>query len=266
MDINYVIACWSGMRRVNPEAYVKDRPVFIRKHLESLGTLKHSLAQITLVVNKDPNEPPEYREFLNKLPKKIGNAGVELLERPNEGFSWGGYSHVLDVYGDRHSYMLLMEDDYIFTEDNFDRTLMGGILEGKKMGWLSFVIEHGTKDWIMRRASSEAPGGRSVAGRVGDVTPEQFSYARIAVGLARTKAMLDVKKMFGRLPHASGANHAECKFEGQFGLAAAFQKAGWGLGDMVPRRRAKAFSPTGEILTYGPKEAPLMLVPIQSMV
>jgi hypothetical protein len=159
-----------------------------------------------------------------------------------------------------------MEDDYAFAVDGFDRILMEALEADSKTGWVSFVIEHGTKEWIARRASVEAPQGAAVAERVKEVTPDSFMYPRIAVGLARAKALLDIKKMFGRLPHASGSNHTQGKFEGQFGLAAAFQKAGWGVSDMLPKVRAKAFSPTGEILNYGPKEAPLMLVPIQSLV
>lgn len=265
MAVNYVVACWSGMRRVNPPAYVKEREIFLRKHVESLVNLKHSLDQITFVVNKDPNEPPSYRKFLDSIPSRIGSARVERLERPNEGYSWGGYSHVLDTYRDMYSHMLLMEDDYVFVEDYFDRILMDALEENPKTGWLSFVIEGGTKDWLSRRAQAEAPGGKAVAERVKEVTPDKFAYARIAVGLARTQALLDVRKMFGKLPHSTGANHTECKFEGQFGLAASIQKAGWEMADVLPRRRAEAFSPTGEILSYGPKDVPLMLRPVQAM-
>lgn len=251
MSIHYVIACWSGLRRVNPPVYLADRSVFLRRHLESLQKLKHSVDRITIVVNQNPEDPPSFRRFLESIPNVLGTASVKVLERPNIGYSYGAYSRAFEF--DRGvsptTYYILMEDDYVFTQDGFDADMVEALMGAPKAGFVSFVIEGGTRDWITRRATKEAPGGTAVAKRLEVLCPERFHYARICVGMARGAALEEVWRKFGRLPYSDGANHTECKFEGQFGLTMALESVGWEIADMLPRCRAKAFSPGGGILS-----------------
>lgn len=82
---------------------------------------------------------------------------------------------------------------------------------------------------------------------------------------ARSAALMAVKKQFGRLPYAESVHHGECKFEGQFGLSASIQAAGWTIEDLLPMFRIAAWSPGGETMKAGPQEKPLILVPVQSL-
>jgi len=263
MSINYVVACWSGMRRINPKLYLEDRSVFLRIHLESLQRLKHSLSQVTFVFADNPEEPEEYKEFRTALPDRIGSAKVVSIQRPNVGYSYGAYNDVFDKYRSDFDHYLLMEDDYVYTQDQFDQELLRSLEEDPRCGLVSFVCDKGTREWITGRARREAPGGRAVADSIDRYLPETFVFPRIMVGLARSKALDAIWKEFGRLPFSQGVNHTGCKFEGQFSLAVVFQKLGWTVADMLPRWRAEAFGPAGERLMYGPPDRPLFVKPIQ---
>jgi len=46
--INYVIAAWSGIRRVKDLTYIADRTHYLRNHLQQLKKLKHNLDQIKI--------------------------------------------------------------------------------------------------------------------------------------------------------------------------------------------------------------------------
>lgn len=267
MSTHYIVACWSGLRRTNPPAYRTDRAAFIRRHLDTLQTLKHSLDRITIVVNRNDEAPASFHHYLGSIPNRIGTAAVRIVERPNIGFSYGAYSHVfqLDRGVSPADHYFLMEDDYVFTQDWFDSTMLGVISKNLKTGFLSFVVEGGSREWIMSRAEKESPSGRAAAERVGALCPDRFHYARISVGLARGAALEDVWNKFGKLPYADGKNHTECKFEGQFGLTMALGKAGWEISDMLPEVRAQAYSPVGEILSYGPADKPLFVTPVQGL-
>lgn len=265
MTINYTIACWSGMRRVNPKSYVGDRPVFLRKQLESLKTLKHSISQITIVVNENKEEPARYREFLKSLPSSIGGAEVVLMERPNVGYSYGAYSDVFQRFGTTFDYYMLMEDDYLFTRDDFDKEMVVNMETNPKRGFLSFALRDGTRSWIVGRAAQVPVHGPVIAKNVDRYSPDTFQYPLVCVGLMRSAAMADMWAKFGQLPYSKFLNHSACKFEGQFGISIAPQKCGWGIGDVIPKYRARAFGPGGEITDFGPKDKPLFLSAIQPL-
>lgn len=263
--VHYVVACWSGMRRTNPPQYVQDRTAFVQKHLQSLRALRHSLSRITFVIADNPEEPKEYRAWIRNLPKYIQGAPVDVLERPNVGFSYGGYSDVFSRHRTEPDYYLFVEDDYIFRADDFDKTMVGEMERTPRCGFLSFVIEGGTRDWIMSRARAEAPGGAAVADNVARYCPDRFHYARVCIPMVRAAALEDVWKEHGRLPFSGGTDHTECKFEGQFGISMVIEKAGWEVRDMVPKHRVEAWSPTGQVLSYGPADRPIFLSPVQGL-
>ena len=263
MSVNYIVACWSGLRRVNPERVVREREIFLKKHLASLQNLKHSLDQVTFVFAENPQEPASYREFRKSLPKKVVNAEVVALARPNVGYSFGAYSYVFERYRTSFDHYILMEDDYVYTQDDFDREMLRVLIEDPKRGFVSFVCEKSTREAMTGRARRETPGGAAVADSVVRYMPDEFTYPKIMLGLCRATALEDIWKEFGQLPFSKGVNHTECKFEGQFSLAIAFQKVGWKVEDMLPRYRAEAFGPGGERLRYGPAGKPLFVKPLQ---
>lgn len=262
MSTNYVLVSWAGPRRVNPLPYREDPSCLLRKHLESLENLRHSLDQITVVVNLWDQEPPAYRRAIEGLPKTIRRARVEVLERKNVGYSYGAYADVFERYRSAFRTYLFMEDDYRFTQHGFDGILTD-VLERDGAGFVTFMLRNATRDWIMTRARRESPRGEDVARTLERVCPVSFVYPQVCLGLARARTLEGIRERFGRLPHSTGNSHHENKFEGQFALVAAIQKIGWKLSDMTNFYRVKEHGPGGEVNEAGPTDRPFIVEPIQ---
>jgi hypothetical protein len=263
MSTNYVIAVWSGLRRVNPPKVVQEREIFLKRHLDSLQKLKHKLDQVTIIFSKNPQEPESFRKFRATIPDRIGSAKVVLMDRPNVGYSYGAYNDVFKAYGKSFDHYLLMEDDYCFLKDDFDAQMHAKLAADEKCGMVTFVLEKGKRDVMVTRATHEAPGGVDVGNLFAKYCPEKFLWPRVMLGLARADALQGILDQFGELPHAKGTNHTECKFLGQFSLPIVMQKLGWKVADMLPDVRVEAFGPGGERLCYGPGTAPLVVTSIQ---
>jgi len=266
MKINYIIACWSGMRRVNPQAYIDDRAIFLRKHLKYMRNLKHSIDQITIIISDNPDEPKSYKDFINRLPQMINNTKIEVMRRSNIGYSYGGYSDVFERYRKQFDYYLLMEDDYVFMLDNFDDIMLNDFKVDDKIGSATFWLCEDFKYRILSRTRKlNFEDRKSIADAINKYFPDTFSFPRVAVGLVKSDTLNDVWEKFGTLPYAKSNAHGACKLEGQIGLFAAMQMVGWKLVDTNINYRIAAYSPDGKILENGPIDKPLLLNPIQAL-
>jgi len=121
-------------RRVKLIRQKKTGHSYLLSNLSKLETVKHSLSQITIVVNECENELPEVTSYLNNL-KSIGNTPIVILRRENKGMSYGSYNYAFATYKDKFNYYIFTEDDYVFVKDNFDRLLVDLFLE-KRCGYL----------------------------------------------------------------------------------------------------------------------------------
>ena len=139
--INYVITTWSGERRLRvmdwalpnddpkqvpdlkrPRFHMPNHPEgYIDAQLKYLSWCepKH-IAQITVVNNVNPNAPQHYIDFLANLPKDINGIPVVVLNRPNNGYSFGGFSHAYGTYRTAFTHYWFTEDDYWPVQKNFD--------------------------------------------------------------------------------------------------------------------------------------------------
>jgi len=139
---NYVLASWSGSRRKGGEGHE-----ILADHLDNLSRVSHSLAQVVVVVPYNPDEPPLYRKLIRSLPAKVGGARVVLLERANHGMSYGSWGDALAVWAGHYPWHFLMEDDFVFCQDAFDRLCVDHIREaggGMLNGGLSDDATYGT--------------------------------------------------------------------------------------------------------------------------
>ena len=267
--INYVLACWSGLRRVNPPEYVTDRSVFLKKHLESLVALRHNLAQITLVINHNPEEPPEYAKFIDSLPNHLNDVPLQVIRRSNRGFSYGGYSTAYAVTkAKQFTHYMLMEDDYVFCLNNFDDIMVNLQEDNPNCGFLTFWLAEGSIPWITRRIRKlnlPGPKTKAILHRAKKFCPERFVYARITLGLLKADAAAKMWERFKCLPHATGTTHDECKIGGQFCLPAGVQQVGFDVCDAIPNYNLTAYSPTGGIVQYGPRNTPKLIAAVQEL-
>lgn len=125
---NYVVACWMGERRAEHAPNIADRTSFLRAHIHALETLPHSLDQVTVVlaqgVEGDDNDgDPVAEEFAQSL-KEIAGVPVEILLRPNTGMSYAGWNLAHQTFGDAFTHYVVVEDDYVPFQPNFDSFLV----------------------------------------------------------------------------------------------------------------------------------------------
>ena len=112
--IHYIAAAYLGVRHFMDPRFVADRWYYLRSQVEMLGRLKHSLDAITFVINTDA---------LVGVPADIASV-ARIIQRPNIGMSYGAYAHAFATFGDQYSHYILNEDDYLFTQDDFDTLLL----------------------------------------------------------------------------------------------------------------------------------------------
>ncbi len=114
--INYVITTWSGPRRAPDLNYLKN-------HLLKLLSLKHNLAQITIVKPISIGFNPVYYEVESLLSQF--NCKVKILEKhDNLGQSYGQFFHAFQTYGVEFDYYIFVEDDYMPDIDYFETLLL----------------------------------------------------------------------------------------------------------------------------------------------
>lgn len=112
--INYVVAAYLGDRKFMDGAFLADRWHYLRAQVEMLRRLRHNLDQITFVINT--NVPLT-------VPEDIKAAGV-VVQRPNRGMSYGAWSDAYAASRGKFTHYIFNEDDYLFTQQDFDRLLL----------------------------------------------------------------------------------------------------------------------------------------------
>lgn len=133
--INYICPCWSGWRRGGDEIYNKDRSIYMKIQVAMLQKLEHNLDLITIVIPENPDEPKEFTNFLKEFPKKINKVPVFFIWMENTSSSYGPYNRVFDIFRSEFDYYILMEDDYIPIQDNFDNILIKTLEKKKNCGY-----------------------------------------------------------------------------------------------------------------------------------
>ena len=130
MKNNLIIACWSGPRRnerdelLNIVPYPTTRIGHLQKQVATLSHYRHQLAQITLVVPPYSEEPDNFTRYLDRLPKSLGGAKLEVYRSPsNLGWSYGSWDAAVQKYQGFDHYLFL-EDDYAFVRHDFDKTMV----------------------------------------------------------------------------------------------------------------------------------------------
>lgn len=197
MKVNYVISAWSGLRRSGSNGTQA-----LKKQIDQLALLRHEVAQITIVVPINKNEPDDFTSYLNSL--KFTNLPIVVLRRPeNTGVSYGCWSYAYDVYRRQFDCYLFMEDDYYFVEDGFDRTMV------------EMLKDHGLVCGFVSCAN-----GRRWPGN--------------ANGMASTEALEAIKNKHGKLPYDERAGNGDYTLEsGQVKWGQAFEECGYKIKDIT---------------------------------
>ena len=201
--INYVIASWSGHRsqRESPEMGRR----FLRAHINKVMSLKHNLSQIT-ICNPDNPSHEEYRlhsDLINELMAQHPSL-IKVLNRSNAMVAYGSWSDAYGKYRTEFDYYILMEDDYVPVQDNFDQILIDLIGKNPKVGYLGALLSN----------TSCVPDGRKHMG--------------VTNGIAITSALEAVYQKFGSLM----ASYVEPEYWlNQVNFSLAFMDCGYELAD-----------------------------------
>lgn len=203
---NYVIAAYLGDRRNPDERYDAYRGFFLREHVASLHRLDHSLAQITIVCSGgDPDG------ICKSFPSRIGTANVEIIMRPNVGMSYGAWSDVFERYRTNFSHYIFTEDDYIFTQNNFDDELLGRIESLPRCGMFG--------------------------GAVYTIHGDRLPHMAIFVAMCRSEALEAARRNSYsdkiRLPYDDSSSSIAAGYFGQTSMSYAIVDAGYELNDWL---------------------------------
>lgn len=239
MTINYVVPCWSGNRRLHDPEYEKNPAYYLEEHLDRLKRFKHSLNQITLVINLNPQEPKIYTDFLNQLPAQIGTAKLVILRRDsNLGMTFGAWSYVYDLYRDSFDYYLFSEDDYVPNFDDFDKILTDAIGTHTNCGFQS-------------------------AGPV--VRGPGYNLPIYAIGVIPSSCLEVLKSKYSKLPYAESEKYSDTDLGscfhaiGQSGFSIE-QLHNYGVG-VLHHAGSIGNQKIGQYGTYG--DGPLLFIPVQ---
>lgn len=133
----YIIATYGGQRL---SGKIAERELYLREHLQQLTEVQHNIDTIIVIVNTDKTEARSFTQYIESLPDTIGNSKLIVERRENIGLSYGAFNHVFKGHVSEFDYFILLEDDYIPVEDNFDTNLIRLIEERPATVYLCALI------------------------------------------------------------------------------------------------------------------------------
>lgn len=123
----YVVGAWFGGRRIMDECYRHDRLAFVREHLRRLRELKHSWISRVVIAypaHLDTELPPTggLDALVCEEIRRGAPYTIELFPRKNNiGMAWGSWVDVMLKHREQYDGYFLLEDDYAYALDHFDR-------------------------------------------------------------------------------------------------------------------------------------------------
>ena len=126
MKIGYIVSCYLGARRVENSAYTSDRFFYLKKQLDQLNSISHSLNEIIFVFNLREEDYPLLHEAVDLVSKHPTSKthNTTIMTRANSGFSYGAWDFALKEIGGKFDYCLLIEDDFVAYVNDFDKKFL----------------------------------------------------------------------------------------------------------------------------------------------
>jgi hypothetical protein len=216
---------------------------YLETHIKQLTQTPHNLAQITITHPHNPNERPGYTKYINYLKglKHLNGTPLVVIDCDNIGRSYGQWSRVYDRYRDNFDYYLLIEDDYLPWSPYFDAILVEIFKEKLLKTNCGYLCG---KVWGKNRF---LPGESDAI------------HAAVANGLVSSKALKDVWKHFGELPHDKEEYSA-----GQLIFSDAFYEVGYTIEDYTDKYKCMYWSSSERaIVVFGNPHDMNILMPVQ---
>ena len=172
----YVINFWLGERRRGVKKCEEDLLYLLKKQIETLQSVKHSLSKIVFTFNVESEHYRFFSQIFNLIPKSIQGSECEINIRENFGISYGAWSDIFEKYKSEYDYYIFTEDDYFFIENDWDSYLVNKHNSYEDCGYLCMMV----------REPHSWNGYRKLAGS--------------SVGIASSETLMQIYQKYGRLP------------------------------------------------------------------
>lgn len=236
VKVNYLIGTWSGLRN-NAEF---DDGV-LKRHLAKLDQVEHSLSQISIGHPHNPDERREYTNWIMSLKETAKGVPIKVHSVPNNGRSYGQWSHMFNCYRDQFTHFIFIEDDYVPVKNNFDQILVDSFdyqYQVSRCGFLCGLV-------------------LDKSGRYGTVMEQK--HAAIANGISSNTVLKEVWRHFQMLPHDQKGYS-----DGQVLFSQGFLKTGFTLQEYLDQYRCLYWQHADKIRWYWDgKHNEDLIVPIQ---
>lgn len=206
--ICYVVNFYLADRRRSEPEFKDDKLYLVKKQIELLESINHSLTKIIFNFNVETKHYHYLSKVYEIVPKSIQNASVEISIRENKGYSYGAWSDVFLKYKDKYDYYVFVEDDYMFIEPNWDTYLVNKFESYPDCGYLCMLV----------REPLEWCGWRKNAGN--------------SIGISSSEVLMRIINKFGKLPHHELSEVYDEAVEGQHRFSFSFLQLGYNLYDV----------------------------------
>ncbi len=148
-----------GGRRRNKEHIGKDSE-YIRFTENKLDLIKFHLACLEhydagidyeLIIVDNSTDDEESAIFLKDYCEK---KGIQFIQRPNTGFSFGAYNHIWKLFGKKYDYYLFHEQDIVPCKDGWLKEILLKFMSDRHIGAVGNVLEgYRGKDYFVNWGS-----------------------------------------------------------------------------------------------------------------
>jgi hypothetical protein len=204
----YVVNFYLGERRKTVHEYKNDKLFFLKKQIEKLHQVKHSINTIIFNFNIRVEDYFLVSEIFKLTPKFIQGSKVEINIRENYGMSYAAWSDIFMKYQSKYDYYIFNEDDYFFVEDNWDDYLVKKFESFTNCGYLCMVSREG-QDWCNFK-----------------------KHAGHATGISSFRILNQVVQKYGELPHSKKGDYHSVEQEGQINQSNSVIELGYDIYDV----------------------------------
>ena len=205
----YIVNFYLGDRRKTVERYSHhDRLYFLKLQIETLEKYSHSLGKIIFSFNFREEDYKYVNRIFKIVPKYIQGAEVEVHFRENYGMSYGAWSDAFDRNQHRYDYFIFNEDDYFFTQNNWDTYLIDKFNSYPDSGFVCMMTRepHHWNDYK--------------------------KHCGHAVAISSNNVLTHIKTKYGSLPHSDKQDYHSNERRGQIDQSFAAIELGYNIYDV----------------------------------
>lgn len=233
--ICYVVNFWLGERRIEVDYYKSNKLFFLNRQIDFLTNKENNIDTIFFNFNIVPQHYSLISEIFKIVPKKINNSLVEVTFRENIGMSYGAFSDIFKSNLNRFDYYIFNEDDYVFTQDNWDEYLVKKFNSKENCGYLSMIVAD---------------------------TDSRFpKHASHSTGISSYKVLQEVINKNGELPHPKNDKYNSNEIDGQVKQTNEIYKLGYELYDVREDYCVLFLNHVGNIVQYHDTNKKILIKP-----